>query len=306
MKALIIAILTLVSFNSYADGERGNGGLAVQADGGLYTFDLYQASLHTVVESVKFDDIMGAEAKISVALPSISPITAKYTAFKLNQINVFSSTLAKRLLDLIKIYGWQIAPRQLIPIMDIGNTPILLDGLKFARVGYRDDEQKQVWFAKESWIQLDARNQSAMLFHELFYSIAAILNGDTTSEKTRNAIALLFSPSFSIKSGNEVLYKFQKYLGLLSIEKNEMLDCLEIQNKVDSILSAISYYYSPYWASYSCGASRPGCEIRELIPAYEQVKKLMASDPIGVCLSHEKLMSVITLFKSAMNNFSTH
>lgn len=237
MKNLLICILCVGALSAFA-GDKGNGGFVLNDKGKLFTYDLYEAGLHELDENTAHEDRLRAKEALTNALPLIGDRTLNYFSYKLNILAKHSRAFSLRVLDLLSAYEWRLTPGSLIPVDDIGRTPIQINELSLIRAAFRDDrpDSKMVWIDSNLFDQLDARNQSALLLHELFYAIAVERKGDLTSEDSRKAVSMVYIPGLSSRSSNNVMGKLQSYLGLISQGiGSKGMECQEIKIKAEEL-----------------------------------------------------------------------
>lgn len=257
MKFLIVLCFFITNAVLAGQGA-GNGGFAVMVKDKYYTYDLYEASLHESTDITTHEDQLGATQLALYSIPNLNEHTAQYFSFKIHQLAQRSVGLALRSLDILSKYDWKIAPIELIPVNDIGRTPIPIENLVLKRAVYRDDKTKTIWIDNQIWKSLSNKNQSALIIHEIAYVMAVTTSNDLTSENVRKAVSLLYMPSFLNLNQTHVRQKLKTYLSLpLLPEQTRGKSCEEVfadginlYGKIDEAFNNIyrrDYYSGSGW-----------------------------------------------------------
>lgn len=94
---------------------------------------------------------------------------------------------------------------------DLGKTGWVPPACKIRQVAFFADDEEMIYIDQSLFEQMDAKNQAALVQHELWYRYGRAL-GDKTSELTRLAVAHIFT-QYGIETLNEGMPKDAKTYG---------------------------------------------------------------------------------------------
>ncbi|MBC7740620.1 MAG: hypothetical protein H7061_00380 [Bdellovibrionaceae bacterium] len=223
MKTFVILAISLTSLASFAWRE-GNGGDGILMNSKMYLLDLVENG----VEEANSSDIAYSNSFFEKEVKSWADAQAvevpqREIVNKLGEIHRKNSVMAYVILLTIKKLDWAFVNLPLKNIKDEGPYNISLQN-DLVQLAIRVNKTIQVY--KVGWKQMDARNQTALIFHEAIFSL---VNPDRTelglsmsAPRVRRIIGFLFSQKIETYSLDEMLSIEAPELRLQAYENKPM------------------------------------------------------------------------------------
>ncbi len=208
-----VTLMLLGSTLVLADGWTSGGGNAQKQGQNYYLFDFVEGGIEdsaTYLPGV--EDKMHARSIVRASLPlSVSNEVVGIVTAKLNEISDHIPQLAEILFDTFKKYQWRSLNASLVPIFDIGKSPIKeVKGLELYQLAVRDDTLKLVSIHRNLYVKLATVHQAGLIFHEIFYALLVGSQGAEDSYETRSLSAYFFSPSFAMQSFEQITARLDR------------------------------------------------------------------------------------------------
>ncbi len=207
-KLACLCLLLICQFSLSAHAWReGNGGDAVKSEQGLHLLDLVEAGSENDIEVLQPVPSQFFKTELDRLQNQVFETLPKaYLASKLNQIYKKNKVLAIALLSSMQELNWKWVQFILRDVEDEGpNLTIPRDQL--VQAAFRVNQTVQIH--KGTWDQMDARNQAALLFHEVLYALMApertSAGVDMNSPRVRTLVGFIFSKEFDQKPLDVIL-----------------------------------------------------------------------------------------------------
>lgn len=251
----VLSVCLKTNISSARGGMDTGGGFSARIEGenGLYLYDFLEGGIDDVAEiNTNLEDTIGARERLKKVFPSrAGEEVLSGVVSKLNEISQKNEVYAEVLLQYTEKYLWNILRAGLIPLRDIGSTPIKLgDGVEVELTALRDDNKKIVYIKKELWEELPLVHKVGLIFHEVNYALIKEISGVTDSSNPRALTAFIFDPRFSDQTP-EMLKTFLIRMGFSQnfflFNSNDFIDsCSKLRNDTDNWTRRIRKEFDDY------------------------------------------------------------
>ena len=180
ISALYVLIVFLTGASALASdgiGSTGGGNAVVCTD----------ASNH--IQSVEVLDLYEAKTLRGPLVPNNKPAIVQAEVIAANTGGTLK-TISDELHEVVSNIHFLPVKTRLVPVQD-SNSIALPDGCQIVQLA-RYEPNGRIYINVDLWAYLDEQNKAALYIHETVYHIMR-MNGDTSSDETREIVGLLFS-----------------------------------------------------------------------------------------------------------------
>lgn len=190
MNFLSFLALVLLTTSPIFASDKGNGGDGIIIRGKIYVLDLVESG---VEEDPYFDSSIKTDPKIKARIEKILPAKdypTELLANKIQEIAKLDPIYAQILLRTMELYNWRQVNSALL---DIKDETSILAYKNLVQLAVR--KNTFILIDKGLWAKLDAKNQAALIFHEVLY---AYMKGNN-SDHVRELNGYIFSEFFHLQ-----------------------------------------------------------------------------------------------------------
>lgn len=182
---IFISLLLVLSFNTFARNEKGNGGGVHYCENKVTVYDLYEGRVRYDIDVIEQEEL-DKEQTISFALEKVGKRNKRLKKLITEKIVEVEKKLSVRDIEIERTLD--------------ADSLYHDNGCEYKQAANWDDEIDKIIVAKYIWEKLTPFQKGVLLFHEAAYGVARDKSDAQTSTKVRKFVAEIFSSLDSFKT----------------------------------------------------------------------------------------------------------